>query len=97
MHFQGPPTVSEGTPAAQRRRVARSTCVPQYIIRYVRHTRGWYAYPVRHAVRTVRGASGQADHCVSGTYGTQEAGTRSPYVQYDGTEEALGRTRQHSS
>ena len=41
--------------------------------RYVRHTRGRYAY----SVRTV----GHWMPCAAGTYSTQETGTRSPYVQ----------------
>ena len=43
--------------------------------RYVRHTRGWYAY----GVRTVA----QQLPCASGAY-AQEAGTRRLYVQYGG-------------
>ena len=45
--------------------------------RYVRHTRGWYAY----GVHTVA----QQLPCASGTYANQEAGTRSLYVQYGGS------------
>ena len=46
---------------------------------YVRHARGWYVY----GVRTVRGAQGKL-LSASDTYSTQEAGTRSPYVQCGG-------------
>ena len=48
--------------------------------RYVRHARAWYAY----GVRTVAAHRGKLP-CASGTYSTQEAGTRSPYVQYGGS------------
>ena len=39
------------------------------------HARGWYA----HGVRTVRGLLGKLP-CAFGTYSTQEAGTRTPYI-----------------
>ena len=42
--------------------------------RYVRHARGWYAYGVRTVAHQLP--------CASGAYGTQEAGTRSPYVRH---------------
>ena len=46
-----------------------ATCGAAHGTRYVRHARGWYAYPVR----TVREGRGKLP-CASGTYSTQEAG-----------------------
>ena len=47
--------------------------------RYVRHARGWHTSSIHTVVRLW----GKLP-CASGTYDTQEAGTRSPYVQYGG-------------
>ena len=57
------------------------TCGATVRVRW--HARGWYT----NSVRTVVLPRGKLP-CASGTYSTQEAGTRSP--------EALGRTCEHS-
>eukprot|EP00964_Phaeocystis_antarctica_P094502 scaffold61217_cov74-Phaeocystis_antarctica.AAC.1 len=67
----GPPKGGGRLGGATRRRppeVPRCACV--------RHARSW-----SHAVVPL---PGQAALCASGTYGTREAGTRSPYVPYTG-------------
>eukprot|EP00964_Phaeocystis_antarctica_P080809 scaffold50486_cov76-Phaeocystis_antarctica.AAC.4 len=62
MAYRWPPTFTPPrSPLSQSRKMVSDcrfmTCVvPQYGTWYVRHARGWHAYPVR----TVRGASGQA-------------------------------------
>ena len=72
-------TTGAGGPAA-RRAPPWAPVVHTHGTRYVRQARGWYAY----GVRTVREAQGKLP-CASGTYSTQEAGTRSSYVQYGGS------------
>ena len=49
----------------------------RHSMRYVRHGRGWYAYDAR----TVVPSQGKLP-CASGTYGTQEAGTRTLYARH---------------
>ena len=58
-------------------RTSPSTCGAPHGTRYVRHARGSYAYGVRSVAQQLP--------CASGAYATQEAGTRSLYVQYGGS------------
>ena len=71
------------TKAAQLPLASSSSCDCRPVVhhtvrgtRYVRHARGWYAYSARTVAHQLP--------CASGAYSAQEAGTRSPYVQYRG-------------
>ena len=59
---------------------SRGTCGAPHGTRCVRHARGTCV----HGVRTVLGALGASCPAPPGTYSTQEAGTRSPYVRHGG-------------